>query len=55
MLAEEVASIYAIAIIVIVDIRITLDRVIPDHPKFGYGINITNSFGEDDDALATSY
>jgi hypothetical protein len=55
VLAEEVTSIYAIAIIVIVDIRISLGRVILDHPKFGYCINITNSFGEDGDALATSY
>jgi hypothetical protein len=48
-------SIYAVAMIVIVDIWISPDRVTPDQPKFGYGINITNSFGEDDDALATSY
>lgn len=41
--------------IVIVDIWISPDRVTPDQPKFGYGINITNSFSEDDDALATSY
>lgn len=55
VLAEEVTSIYAVAMIVIVDIWISPDRVTPDQPKFGYGINITNSFGEDDDALATSY
>jgi hypothetical protein len=55
VLAEEVTSIYAVAMIVIVDMWISPDRVTPDQPKFGYGFNITNSFGEDDDALATSY